>query len=182
MTIRSLSIAALFALSAVGAQAGPAEPAAEAPVTLDPVEVNAEKRAELAFRTVQLGMLRSRSDSVEAADDVVCLKQTPVGSHVAVINCATNRFWNRVRAASLANGLAGYQQGGGPAGSDVMAQATGSFVQSAYDGIGVPRASGPIKREDERIVTLSVNDYNKLKKRYGELPPEIRELASNDKR
>ena len=105
MKQRSLLALVMVAFSAT-VQAGPAEPAApaEPPATLDPVEVTAARRAEIAFRTVQLGMLRSRSDSIEAADDVVCLKQTPVGSHVAVINCATNRFWNRVRAASLANG------------------------------------------------------------------------------
>lgn len=183
MKQHSLLALVMVAFSAT-VQAGPAEPAAptEPPATLDPVEVTAARRAEIAFRTVQLGMLRSRSDSIEAADDVVCLKQTPVGSHVAVINCATNRFWNRVRAASLANGLAGFQQSGGPAGSDMMGQATGAFVQtSGMDGIGPPRASGPIKREDEKVVTLSLNDYNKLKKRFGELPEDMRSLASTAK-
>lgn len=181
---RNRLLALVILACGASAYAGPAEPSASAepPITLDPVEINAERRAELAFRTVQLGLLRSRSDSIEAADDVVCLKQTPVGSHVAVINCATNRFWNRVRAASLANGLAGFQQSGGPAGSDMMGQATGAFVQtSGLDGVGPPRSSGPIKRADEKVVTLSLNDYNKLKKRFGELPEDMRSLASTTK-
>ena len=148
----------------------------ETPFKLDAVEVSAEKRTELAFRTLQIGLERSRSDSVEDADVVVCLKQTPVGSHVTVINCATNRFWMRIRAASLANGLAGYQGGGGPAGGDRMGMATGSFLQgSGMDSVGVP-SGGAIKREDEKVVSLSLNDYNKLKKRFGELPAELRDL------
>ena len=153
--------------------AGPAE----APFVGDPVEVNAEKRTELAFRTVQIALDRSRSDRIEDADLVVCLKQTPTGSHVPVINCATNRFWMRIRAASLANGLAGYESRGGPGGTDTMKMATASFVQSSgLDGVGVPRGGGSIKPEDEKVVTIRLSDYNKLKARYGELPVELREL------
>jgi hypothetical protein len=175
-TLRPLLIP-LFLLGSTAAFAAPAEP----PAALDPVEVNAAKRAELAFRTVQIGLERGRSDRVEDADQVVCLKQTPIGTHVAVINCATNRFWMRIRAASLANGLAGLESSGGPAGGDAMKMATASFVSSSgMDGIGVPKGTGAIKREDERVVTLSLNEYNKLKKRYGELPPELRGLLSDD--
>ena len=184
-TLRHLMLP-LFMFGAAAALAAPdaatAQPTAESAAKLDTVEVNAEKRAELAFRTVQLGLERGRSDKIEDADSVVCLKQTPVGSHVAVINCATNRFWMRVRAASLANGLAGFE-GSGAGGSDAMKTATASFVQSSgMDGIGVPRGTGTIKREDEKVVTLSLNDYNKLKKRYGELPPELRGLLGDSSR
>jgi hypothetical protein len=182
-TFRPLLIP-LFLLSSTLALAEPAAASAataEAPAALDPVEVNAAKRAELAFRTVQIALERGRSDRVEDADQVVCLKQTPVGSHVAVINCATNRFWLRVRAASLANGLAGFERSAGPA--DGMKMATASMVSgSGMDGIGVPKGSGPIKREDERVITLSLNEYNKLKKRYGELPPELRGLLGENDR
>lgn len=174
----------LFILGAAPALAAPAPtPSAEAPAALDPVDVNAEKRLELAFRTMQLGLERGRSDRIEDADRVACIKQTPVGTHVPVINCATNRQWSRIRAASLANGLAGFENTSGVAGSDSMKMATGSFVQSSgMDGVGVPSASGPVKREDAKVVTISMNDYNKLKKRFGELPPDIKELASADGR
>ena len=161
----------LFLICSADALAAEAEP----PFALDTVEVAAAKRTELAFRTVQIALERGRSDSVEHADLVVCVKETPVGSHVAVINCATNRFWMRVRAASLANGLAAFE-GGGP-GGDPMKAATGSFTRSSgMDGIGVPKGGGAIKREDEKVVTIRLSDYNKLVKRYGELPAELRDL------
>lgn len=161
-----------LAFCALAALAGEAEP----PLTLDAIEVSAEKRTELAFRTVQIALERGRSDRVEDADLVVCIKETPVGSHVRVINCATNRFWMRIRAASLANGLAAFEANGGPAGSDMMKMATGSFVQrSGMDSVGPSRGTGEIKREDEKVVTIKLSDYNKLRKRYGELPPELRE-------
>ena len=180
-TIRPLLIP-LFLLGSAALAAptdAPTAPA-EAPAALDPVEVNAAKRAELAFRTVQIALERGRSDRVEDADQVVCLKQTPVGSHVAVINCATNRFWMRIRAASLANGLAGFESSGGPVGGDTMGMATGAFMApSGMDSVGVSKGTGPIKREDEKVVTLSLNEYNKLKKRYGELPPELRGLLGD---
>jgi hypothetical protein len=105
------------------------------------------------------------------------LRQTPTGSHVPVINCATNRFWLRIRAASLANGLAGYESRGGPGGTDTMKMATGSFLQSSsLDGVGVPRGGGKIRREDEKVVTLTLSEYNKLKQRFGELPEALRDL------
>jgi hypothetical protein len=160
-----------LAFCALAALAGEAEP----PIALDAIEVSAAKRTELAFRTVQIALERGRSDRVEDLDLVVCVKETPVGTHVAVINCATNRFWMRIRAASLANGLAGFEGSAGPAGTDPMKMATGSFVQrSGMDGIGVPRGGGTIKREDEKVVTIRLSDFHKLKKRYGELPPELR--------
>lgn len=173
MGLRTRLLTPLFLLGCYGAGAAPAEP----PFELDSVEVSAEKRTELAFRTVQIALERNHSDRVEDADLVVCLRQTPTGSHVPVIDCATNRFWLRIRAASLANGLAGYESRGGPGGTDTMKMATGSFLQSGgMDGVGVPHGGGMIKREDERVVTLTLSEYNKLKKRFGELPEALREL------
>ena len=127
------------------AVAAETEPAA----ILDPVEVTAEQRTENAFRTVQLGMGRGRSEKAEDADKIVCLKQKPTGSNIPVINCATNRFWEKIRASSMTNvGL-------------VTAPIAGS-------------GGGSAKKED-KVFTMSLTDFNKLEKRFGALPQELKD-------
>jgi hypothetical protein len=175
MTLRTCLVTAVLAAGAAAAAA----PAAEPPAALDPIEVTAEKRAELAFRAVQLGLERSRSDRVEDQDLVVCIKETPTGTHRPVINCATNRKWAQVRARSLAGGLSGLEANGGPAASSVnnaMARATGALVgNSGLNASAAYGSNGAQKREDDKVLVLSLVDYNKLKARYGELPEALRE-------
>lgn len=180
MSIRACLIAACCA--AVGAAAGPVPVVAEEPpAALDPVEVSAEKRAELAFRAVQIGLERSRSDRVEDQDLVVCIKETPTGTHRPVINCATNRKWAQIRSRSLAGGLSGLEANGGPGASAVnnaMARATGAFVgNSGLNASAAYGSNGAQRRDDDKVLVLSLVDYNKLKARYGELPPELRAAA-----
>lgn len=90
-----------------------AVPAEEAPYAGDPMVLSAEQRAERNLRTIQIALERTRSNSVKDEDLIVCLKQTPTGTHRPVINCATNGFWRKIRENSLA-GFTG-QGGGGSA-------------------------------------------------------------------
>ena len=160
--IRALLIAAALASSgaSVGAE-NPADPIggiAEPPYVGEPVELSAEQRLERSFHTVQVALQRGRSDLVEDQDQIVCLKQTPTGTHRAVINCATNRFWRQVRESSLSAGLAGV---GG-------ARSTGHFAVDAE-----ARGVGGSARKDEKVFTLSLNDYAKLEKRFGKASKEV---------
>lgn len=123
-------------------------PQEEAPAQLDPVEITAEKRMENAFREVQIGLERIRSSKPEDEDKIVCLKQKPTGSNIPVINCATNRFWEKIRASSLTSGL--------------------GAVGGAIAGGG-----GGSARKDDKVFTMSLNDYNALQKRFGRLPKEL---------
>lgn len=151
MDIRTIALcltlatpAALAAEAAAPAPATtPAAAPASAPTALDPVEVTVEKRQENAFREVQRGMKRVRSAKAEDADKIVCLKQKPTGSNIPVINCATNRFWEKIRASSLANGLGSV--GGAVAGG------------------------GGSSRKDDRVFTMSIKDYNAMEQRFGKL-------------
>jgi hypothetical protein len=178
MVIPTRFVSLALALCAAGAvAAGDAAPA-EPPAELDPIEVSAEKRAELAFRAVQLGLERSRSDRVADQDLVVCIKETPTGSHRPVVNCATNRKWAQIRSRSLAGGLSGLEANGGPGANAInnsMARATGAMVgNSGLNSSAAYGSNGAQKRADDVVLTLPLTDYNKLKARYGELPPEMR--------
>lgn len=116
---------------------------------LDPVEVTAEQRTESAFREVQVALERIRSDRDEDAEKIVCVKQKPTGSNIPVISCATNRYWNRIREASLQSGLGsigGAVGGGGP---------------------------GAIRTQD-KVFNMSMSDYKKLQKRFGKMPDELK--------
>lgn len=105
-----VSAAPDLSIPADGTNSTPAPAGAvEEPAVLDPVAVSAEKRAELSFRTIQIALERTRSNSVKDEDQIVCLKQMPTGSHRPVINCATNGFWRKIRE----NSLAGFTGGGG---------------------------------------------------------------------
>lgn len=123
-------------------------PQAEPPAQLDPVEVTAEKRMENAFREVQIGLDRVRSSKIEDEEKIVCLKQKPTGSNIPVINCATNRYWDKIRASSLSSGL--------------------GAVGGAVAGGG-----GGSARKEDKVFTMSMNDYNALQKRFGKLPKEL---------
>lgn len=177
---RDAIILLLFgACVAVAHAASAAEPA---PVALDDVKVSAEKRAEIAFRQVQLGLERSRSDRAEDLDLVVCVKGAPTGSHRTVIRCATNRKWMQIRAASMSNGLADLDVNGGPGGnstSTAMARATGANIgRSGLNGAPGVGDNGAAKRDDDKVLTLPMSEYNKLRKRYGELPDALRPPAA----
>ena len=155
---RRSSIVAVIAFSAIASAADPAPtpttapaPATETPYVGEPMELTAEQRQEAAFRAVQVGMDRLRSDKVEDEELIVCKKEKPTGSNVSVINCTTNRFWKRIRASSMAAGLAA---GGLTAGG------TG-----AYGGGG-----GGSARKDDKVITLALSDYYKLEKKYGKVP------------
>ena len=124
---------------------------AEAPYVGEPMELTVEQRQEKAFRTIQSGLDKQRSDRVEDQDVIVCKKEKPTGSNVAVINCATNRFWQAIRASSMAAGIAG---GGRTAGG------TGAY------GSG----GGGSAKKDDKVITLSLSDYYKLEKRFGKVP------------
>ena len=127
-------------------QASPTSaPAAEQPAQLDPVTLTAEQKAERNLRTIQIAMERTRSNSVKDEDLIVCLKQTPTGTHRPVINCATNGFWRKIRENSL----------------------------GGFTGIG---GGGSAKKED-KVFTISTEDFAKLERRFGKLPPEMREEA-----
>lgn len=125
-------------------------PAAEPPAALDTVEVTALKRTENAFRTIQLGMERIRSEKTEDADKIVCIRQKPVGSNIPIINCATNRYWERIRSNSLSNGI--------------------GTVNGAMGGGG-----GGSGSKQDQVFSISLNDYNKLKKQFGTLPKEYQD-------
>jgi len=112
---------------------------------LDPVEVTAAQRTMSAFRTLQAGLERNRSDREEDAETIVCEKRKPTGSNIPVINCATNRYWNRIRAASLQSGFGGN-------GAAVTGGGTGAV------------------RQDDKMFTMTLNDFNALEKRFGKLP------------
>jgi hypothetical protein len=74
------------------------EPApTEQPAQLDAVSVEATRKREIAFRTVELALDRVRSDKSSDADVIVCEKQQRVGSHITKIYCASNRTWNYIR-------------------------------------------------------------------------------------
>lgn len=160
-THSTLVVAAFFA-SAIVAAAEPAAPAvpattpapattAEAPYVGEPMELTVEQRQEKAFRTIQSGLDKQRSDRIEDEDVIVCKKEKPTGSNVAVINCATNRFWKAIRASSMSAGIAG---GGRTAGGS-----------GAYGGGG-----GGSAKKDDKVITLSLSDYYKLEKRFGKVP------------
>ena len=117
--------------------------AAEAPYVGEPLELTAEQRAERSLRTIQIAMERTRSNSVKDEELIVCVKQMPTGSHRPVINCATNRFWRKIRE----NSLAGFTGSGG----------------------------GGSAKKDDKVFTMSVEDYAKLEKRFGKLPQEMKE-------
>ena len=68
-----------------------------------------------------------------------------------MINCATNRYWERIRSNSLTNGIgtvSGTMAGGG----------------------------GGSGSKEDKVFTMSLNDYNKLKKQFGALPKEYEDL------
>lgn len=130
------------------AAASDSTPQAEPPAQLDPVEVTAEKRMENAFREVQIGLERVRSSKPEDEEKIVCLKQKPTGSNIPVINCATNRYWDKIRSSSLSAGL--------------------GSVGGAIAGGG-----GGSARKDDKVFTMSLNDFNALKKRFGALPKDL---------
>jgi hypothetical protein len=122
-------------------------PTNEPPAQLDPVEITAEKKMESAFREVQLGLDRVRSNKPEDEEKIVCLKQKPTGSNIPLINCATNRYWEKIRASSLSSGL--------------------GAVGGAIAGGG----GGSAKKED-KVFSMTLNDFNQLKKRFGSLPKD----------
>ena len=151
---RSISIVAALVFTAMAAAAEPAPApvaAAETPYVGEPMELTAEQRQEAAFRAVQVAMDRQRSDKVEDEELIVCMKEKPTGSNVSVINCTTNRFWKKIRSASMSAGIAagGMTPGG-----------TG-----AYNAGG-----GGSARKDDKVMTLSMNDYYKMEKRFGKAP------------
>jgi hypothetical protein len=159
---RCIPIAAALALAAIASAAEPAvtpatapapaaAPATMAPYEGEPMELNAEQRQEAAFRAVQLGMERKRSDKVEDENLIVCVKEKPVGSNVTVVRCTTNYMWRKIRSASLSSGL-----GGG----SMTAGGTGSY------GAG----GGGSARKDDKVITMSMGDYYKLEKKYGKVP------------
>jgi hypothetical protein len=119
------------------------EPQAEAPYVGEPVTLSAEQRAERSFRTIQIALERTRSNRIEDEDLIVCVKQMPTGSHRPVVNCATNRFWRKIRE----NSLAGFTGSGG----------------------------GGSARKEDKVFTISSDDFSKLEKRYGKLPDEMKE-------
>jgi hypothetical protein len=161
----SIVIALLFSALALAAEPQPAAaPAsatapAAAPATaavLDPVDVEEkqltpEQRQERAFRTVQEGMARERSDKVEDENLIVCKKEKPTGSNMKVINCATNAFWKKIRSSSMAAGIAG---GGMTAGG------TGAY------GSG----GGGSAKKDDKVITISVSAYYEMEKKFGKAP------------
>jgi hypothetical protein len=140
------------AAPATGAAPAPSS-AAEAPYVGEPMDLTAEQRQERAFRAVQKGLDTVRSDKAEDADVIVCKKEKPTGSNVSVVNCTTNRNWIKIRAASMASGIAG---GGQTAGG------TGAY------GSG----GGGSARKEDKVITLTMNDYYKLEKRFGKAPKE----------
>jgi len=173
----------LLALTGATSFAEPAmAPTQEPPAQLDPVEVTAEKRAEVAFRQVQIALRRGRSDRLEDADLIVCQKMTVVGSHVPLISCATNRYWGKVRARSLQYGLSGVESSGGPAAdfsSNIMD--TGANLQrGAIATSGASGSNGAARSADDKVVSIKLSDYYKLQKRFGELPPELRAEVDPD--
>jgi hypothetical protein len=148
MNLRTTILLPLAFAGLTAAASDNVTPQAEPPAELDPVEVTAEKRMENAFREVQIGMERVRSDKPEDAEKIVCLKQKPTGSNIAVINCATNRYWQKIRARSLSQGL--------------------GAVGGAIAGGG----SGSTNKED-KVFTMSLSDYSALQKRFGKLPKDL---------
>jgi hypothetical protein len=80
-------------------------PQGETPFALDEVTVEASRKRELAFRTVEVALERVRSDKSEDADAVVCQKRQRIGSHITRIYCATNRTWNYIRKVSTRDTL-----------------------------------------------------------------------------
>lgn len=148
----NLRTTALLPLAFVGLCAAAADttPETEPPAQLDTVEVTAEKRMENAFREVQLGLERIRSDKPEDEDKIVCLKQKPTGSNIPLINCATNRYWSKIRSSSLSTGL--------------------GAVGGAIAGGG-----GGSARKEDKVFSMSLNDYNQLQKRFGRLPDDLKQ-------
>lgn len=155
---RNTSIVAALLFTAIAAAADPAPAAtpataaaAEPPYVGEPMALTAEQRQEAAFRVVQHAMDRQRSDKVEDEELIVCMKEKPTGSNVSVINCTTNRFWKKIRSASMSAGIAagGMTPGG-----------TGAY------GSG----GGGSARKEDKVMTLSMNDYYKMEKRFGKAP------------
>jgi hypothetical protein len=159
-TLRTLTLipALLLAPLALAAEttdvdAAGAAPAAtteaEAPAVLDTLELNAEQRAERAFRTIQNGLEQKRSSRPEDAKVVVCERAATTGSHRTLIHCATNQHWNLVRANSMAR--------------------FGGAEGRSMNG-GTPKSS----KDDSMIVSISGSDYAKLEKRFGKAPADQR--------
>jgi hypothetical protein len=158
---RRIGIFVAILCSGPALAADPAAPAAapapstvaEAPYVGEPMELTAEQRQELAFRAVQKGLDTPRSDKAEDAEVIVCKKEKPTGSNTSVVNCATNRYWMKIRSSSMAAGIGGGAQTAGGTG--------------AYGGGG----GGSAKKED-KVITLSMSDYYKMEKRFGKAPKE----------
>ena len=147
MNLRPTILLPLALVAGVAAASSDTTPQAEPPAQLDPVEITAEKKMENAFREVQLGLERVRSTKPEDEDKIVCLKQKPTGSNIPLINCATNRYWEKIRASSLSSGL--------------------GAVGGAIAGGG-----GGSARKEDKVFSMTVNDFNQLKKRFGSLPKD----------
>jgi hypothetical protein len=81
---------------------------------LDDVVVNATRRAEVAYRHIQIALERRRSDKLEDADLTVCRKVTRPGSHILQTMCATNRTWNYIRMKSTRDVLGDVRGGYAP--------------------------------------------------------------------
>lgn len=113
-----------------------------APVTVEDDVTPVER----AFREVQLGMERIRSSKPEDAEQIVCLKQKPTGSNISQINCATNRYWEHIRANSLG--------------------ANGGFVGSAA-------GNSAAAMKDERVFSMTLAQYRSLEKKFGKLPQDM---------
>lgn len=86
----------------------------EAPAELDTITVDATRRVETAYRTVQVALDRVRSDKAEDADVVVCQKRQKIGSHITKVYCATNRTWNYIRKVSTRDTLGAMNTVGAP--------------------------------------------------------------------
>jgi hypothetical protein len=143
LLVLALAAPLAFAETDPSAQQGATEqPYAGEPVTVE----DSATPLERAFREVQIGMERMRSDKPEDAEKVVCLKQKPTGSNISQINCATNRYWEHIRSNSLGT--------------------NGGFVGSAASG-------GNTATKNERVFTMSLAQYRSLEKQFGKLPKDM---------
>ena len=149
--LRTAALALTVALTAASnADPQPAPvPAAEPPAALDPVEVTAEAKLERRLRQVQLGLRRSRSNSVADLGKLVCFRMKPTGSNISRIHCATNSRWEDIHTETM--------------------KAGGSMLRLGPYASGV----GTWDRDEDDMFTMSLNQFRRLERRYGPLPAEL---------
>ena len=125
----------------------------EAPAELDTLTIDATRKVETAYRTVEVALDRVRSDKVEDADVVVCQKRQKIGSHITKVYCATNRTWNYIRKVSTRDTLGAINTVGAP-----YALVEGPVYELSPSALAKIGKQYPGEDHAERLAQLAAED------------------------